>query len=215
MSTGRAPGRSGKTDTRCVWRRCIRYWHRYRHVGVSKSPRPTSFGGLWAQNLRGIVRNTPPWIVYCLLKYTENTTGARYLPGSSTRMYGVLLIADAGRVGRRVVGACPGDGGVRDCPRDGRGDGSLRDAACDFWASPPVWYETRRSSGIGMDGTGLYDCKLKSADRGDVDRDRTPSLSLSDPPNVVGCTLKPGDGGTFSDMSTAGSYGLCLPFISA
>jgi hypothetical protein len=121
-------------------------------------------------------------------------------------MDGVLLIADAGKVGRRVVGACPGEGGVGDCPGDGRGDGSLRDAACDPCVSSPGWYETRSASGIGIDGAGLYDCKLKSADRGDMDRgDRTPSLSVSDPPNVVGCILKPGDGGTFSDMSTAGS----------
>lgn len=52
-------------------------------------------------------------------------------------MDGVLLKADAGSVGRRVVGACPGDSGVGDCPGDGRGDGSLRDAACDLWASSP------------------------------------------------------------------------------
>lgn len=119
---------------------------------------------------------------------------------------GVFLMADDGRVGRRVVGACPGDGGVGDCPGDGRGDGSLKDAACDLEVSSPGWYETRRASGMGMDGAGLYDCKLKSADRGDIDRgETTSSLSVSDPPNVVGCVRKPGDAGTFRDMSTEGS----------
>lgn len=59
---------------------------------------------------------------------------------------------------------------------------------------------------MGIDGAGLYDCGLKSADRGDVDRgERASSLSLSDPPKVGGCVRKPGEGGTLRDMSTAAS----------
>ena len=63
---------------------------------------------------------------------------------------GVFLIADDDKVGRRIVGAWPGDG-----PGDGRGDGSLKDATCDFEVSSPEWYETRRASGMGIDGAGL------------------------------------------------------------
>jgi hypothetical protein len=112
-------------------------------------------------------------------------------------------MADDGRVGRRVVGAWPGEGGVGDWPGEGRGDGSLKDAACDLEFSSPEWYDTRRASGMGIDGAGLYDCGLKSADRGDMDRgETTPSLSVSEPPKVVGCVRKPGEGGTFRDMST-------------
>lgn len=61
--------------------------------------------------------NGCPWIVFCLLKYTKTHEESGYLRGSSTRMAGgdgVLLMADDGRVGRRVVGACPGEGGVGD-----------------------------------------------------------------------------------------------------
>lgn len=86
-----------------------------------------------------IVRNACPYIVYCLLNY-KNTSKKDYLPGLSTRIAGgdgVFLIAEEGRVGRRVVGAWPGDGGVGDCPGVGRGDGSLKDAACDVHASSP------------------------------------------------------------------------------
>lgn len=148
-----------------------------------------------------------PWLVNCSLKYTKKHQENDYLPGSSTRMAGgdgVFLIAVDGSVGRRVVGAWRGDGGVGDGPGDGRGDGSLRDAACDLWASSPKGLETRRASGMGIDGAGLYDCGLKSADRGDMEPgERTPSLSLSDPPKVVGCVRNPGDGGTSRDISTA------------
>lgn len=71
-----------------------------------------------------------------LAKIYKEYQESGYLRGSSTRMAGgdgVALIAEEGSVGRRVVGAWPGDGGVGDTP----GDGSLKDAACDLDVSSP------------------------------------------------------------------------------
>lgn len=53
------------------------------------------------------VRNWVSKVCVLLAKIHKNKTNQENvdLPGSSTRMAGVLLIADAGSVGRRVVGA--------------------------------------------------------------------------------------------------------------
>ena len=56
-----------------------------------------------------LVRNwvSKPKVCALLAKIHKNKTNQENvdLPGSSTQMAGVLLIADAGSVGRRVVGA--------------------------------------------------------------------------------------------------------------
>lgn len=71
--------------------------------------------------------------------YKTRLKESDYLPGSSTRIAGVddvFDIANEGSVGRRVVGAWPGEGGVGEGPGDGRGEGSLNDAACEVIPSP-------------------------------------------------------------------------------